>query len=218
MIDVSIQEFVAFLGDDQSQSPILLPRAYSSGGSVNLWIDKMGRIRQRLGHSKQNAVGVTTVGGSSAALVGLWGYRKTAGGALSRKLIGVFDDGADEWEIRVSDNEGVSWTLLENLGAGPVGHAPVFAQFGDLLYITNGVTTARVYDGNALAVAGATQLAAPVIADAGAGPLNGQYQWRIVPATTTGRKPGSVASANTSLQNRRATIAWTADTDVTVVG
>ena len=220
MLPILSQPFDAFLGEDQSKSSILLSTAYSSGGSSNLYIDKLGRIRQIDGYAKVNASSLTTnTGASSVKIVNLFAFRTTTSGTFTRQLMAVLDDGADEWELWYSTDDGATWNFIVDLGASSVGKIPIFVQFGDLLYIVNGAMTARVWNGTALSSAGATQLAAPTITDAGAGPLNGNFLWKITPIKTDGsRKASSAASAVTPLQNRRATVAWVADVDTDVVG
>jgi len=113
--------FDAFLGSQEGIHSIILPDIFSSGGSKNLWIDKYGRAKKIGGYSKQNAIAVTTNGGASATrLRALFPYRKSASGAFTRHLIGVFDDGDDEMEIWKSTDDGVTWTFVQDLGAGSV--------------------------------------------------------------------------------------------------
>lgn len=86
----------AFLGDDQSQSPLLLSSAYSSGGSLNTYIDKRGRIGSVLGWTKQNALPyVTHDDASSAFIPGMFMYRKVAAGSITRQVLFTLDDGVD---------------------------------------------------------------------------------------------------------------------------
>lgn len=211
----------AFLGDSQSSSPFLLADAYSSGGSVNIYIDKLGQIRTVGGWLRQNAAAYTTDTGASAAMIrALYNYRRVAAGATTRQLLFVLDDQVNEWELWFSTDLGVTGTLIADLGAGSVGAIPDFGLFGDELYVVNGVITARLWNGTALANVGATQLAAPTLADAGAGSLNGSgYKYRVVPIQANkARKAGSVSSASLQVRNRRITVTWAADADGTVIG
>ena len=102
------QAFTAFLGTQEGIHSVILPSIYSSSGSKNLYIDKFGRARKILGYAKKNASAVTTNTGSSATMVRhLQAYRKTnTDGTFTRQLIGVFDDGTNEWEIWYSTNNG----------------------------------------------------------------------------------------------------------------
>jgi len=211
----------AFLGDNQGQSVLQLAEFYSSGGSVNLYIDKIGQIRTVDGWLRQNAAAYTTeTGGTASKIPGMYLYRKIAGGTTTRQLLFVLDDGVNEWELHYSTDLGATKTFIADLGSGSVGRIPDFATFGDQLYIANGVIQPRYWDGTALANTGVTQLGAPTLTDAGAGALNGAgYKYRLVPIRANKeRKPGSSPSAALDVQNRRITVSWTADTDVTVVG
>lgn len=210
----------AFLGDEQSQNPLLLSAAYSSGGSVNLYIDKLGRIRTWDGWVRQKAAALTTdTGGSAAIGRALFMFKKTAAGVVTRQLLAVLDDQTNEYEVWRSSDLGATWTFVADLGAGSINTIPCFALFGDELYITNGVVAPRLWDGTNLTTAGATQLAAPVLNNAGPGQLNGSYRYRVVPVKANKvRKPGSVLSAALQVQNGRIGVTWVADADVTVVG
>lgn len=220
MIDPLSLRLTAFLGDQQSQSPYLLPTIYSSSGSINLWIDKLGRIRTVDGWLRQGAARTTDTGASAAMWRGLAHYRRVASGSISRQLIGYLDDQVNEAELWRSSDQGATWTLITDFGAGSVGFIPDFAQFGTELWIANGVIAPRVWDGTTLITAGGTQLAAPTLADGGAGQLNGAgYRYRQVPILASQqRKIGSVASSALDVQNRRITVTLQTDADTNVVG
>lgn len=220
MIPVQTQTFSAFLDTDSSKSSFLLADLYSSGGSQNLYIDKLGRIRPIKGYSPRlEEVLTTDTGDDACRVVGLFPYRKTTAGVFTRQIMAILDDGDDEWELWYSTDDGVTFTFVADLGPTSVGRIPSFQQFGDELYIVNGAIAARMWDGSTLVTVGATRLSAPTIADGGAGPLNGEYRWRIVPRKNDGtRKPGSAQSSVTSLENRRAGLTWIADADTNVVG
>lgn len=222
MVPVQTQPISAFFGEDQSKSTILLSDLYSSGGSQNLYIDKLGRARTILGFSKQTATALTTnTGGSAAKVVALFPYRRTASGTFTRQIMAIIDDATDEWELWYSTNSGATFTFIADLGSGSINRIPSFVQFGDELYIVNGVIATRMWDGTTLTTAGATQLGAPTITQTANGPLTGNYRWKLVPRNTTAatpRKPGSVPSALTQMDGEYAALAWTADTDVAVVG
>lgn len=221
-IPILIQSFTAFLGDSQAESTFTLADTFSPGGSKNLWVDRRGQIRPIDGYSKLTITPlVTNVGASAATLRSMFPFKKTEGGTITRQLLGVLDDGVNEWEIWKSLDTGATWTFISDRGATPVGQYPDWVQFGDLLYITVPKTEIpRVWNGAALSAAGGTQLAAPVIADAlVTGVLSGSFQWRIVPVKSDGtEKIGSVASDATNLTLTQADVTWIADTDVDVVG
>lgn len=211
----------AVLGDAQAHNPLALSAAYSSSGSVGLYMDKMGQLSVVGGWLRQNAAAKTTDTGASTAIArALYMFRKFAAGTFTRQLIAYLDDGVNEAELHYSTDLGATWTLMQDLGAGSIGAIPCFDVFGDELIITNGVVAPRIWTGAAISTAGATQLAAPTLADTGAGPLNGSgYKYRLVPIKANKvRKPGSIASASLDVQNRTITVSWTADADGDVIG
>ena len=109
----------ALLGDAQGQSPFLLAHAYSSGGSINLYINKFGQIRPIDGYTRQNSTAYTTDTGGSAALVrGLYQYRRIAAGTITRQLLFILDDAVNEWELHYSTDLGVTRTFITDFGAG----------------------------------------------------------------------------------------------------
>lgn len=211
----------AFLGDSQAQSVWSLPSIYSSSGSQNLYINKLGQIRTIDGFTRQaEEPYLTNTGGSSAMVRGLYMFRRIAAGTTTRQLMIVLDDQVNEWELWSSTDLGVSQTFIADLGASSVGYIPDWATFGDQLFITNGVMTPRMWDGTTLTLVGGTQLAAPTLADGGAGALNGAgYKYKVIPILANKvRKIGSVASASLDVQNRCITVSWTADADSNVLG
>lgn len=218
-IPISVQLIDAFAGSGQGIHSIILPDIFSSGGSYNVWMDKYARVRRILGYAAQGAAVTTDTGGTATRVRNLFPYRKTSGGAFTRQLIGAFDDAVNEFELFYSNNEGVSWTFIQDFGAGSINTICDFAQFGDELYITNGVVAPRVWDGAAISTAGSTQLAAPTIGSLATGNLSGSFKWKIVPRKTDGtRKQASVASDATSLEANSVTVTWVADPDVLVAG
>lgn len=209
----------ALLGDAQSQNPLLLSTAYSPGGSLNLWINKLGQILPISGYMRQNAVPHVTDAGSAALIRALYQYRKIAGGNTTRQVLLVLDDGVDEWQLCYSTDLGATCVMVDNLGATVVGRIPDFSTFGDQVFITTGVTLPKMWDGAMLSDVGGVQLASPTLAVGAAGDPNGTYRVRIVPIKTDGsRKIGSSASAALNVANKQITVNWTADADVTVGG
>jgi hypothetical protein len=221
-VPIQVQLFDAFLGAQEGIHSVILPDILSSGGSKNLWIDKYGRAKKILGYSKQNSgAAVLTNGGTSAVLGrGLFGYKKQAGGSTSRVLLGVWDDGTDEWEIWRSGDSGLTWTFLYDAGAGSVGMTPDFAQFGDNLFITNGKMAPRVTaDGITVTAAGSTPSPTPTVAAGAAGALSGVFGYKLVSLQTGGvRKYGSATSTVVNLASKQGAVSWTADPDGTVIG
>src|SRR3990167_9049863 len=219
-IPLRIQLIDAFSGSQQGIHSIIMPDIFSSGGSINVYMDRYARVRRILGFSAQGAAVTTNTGGSATRIRNLFPYRDTTGaGAFVRQLIGTFDDATDEYELWYSTDEGVSWTFISDFGAGSINSSTDFAQFGDQLYLTNGVVAPRVWNGTALSTAGSTQLAAPTTAANGTGVLFGSYRVKIVPRKDDGtRNAGSVASISLSLEGEAMDVTWVADADTDVVG
>jgi len=219
-IPLRIQLIDAFHGEQSGIHSIILPDIFSSGGSKNVYMDKYARVKRILGYSAQGAAVVTDTGGSATRVRTLFPYRKTSGGgAFTRQVLGYFDDGTNEAELWFTDDEGVSYTFIEDLGASSVDQIPDFEQFGDELYVTNGKIAPRVWDGATLELAEEDQLAAPTTASAGTGVLFGSFKHKIVPRKDDGtRKPASEPSASLSLEGDSVDVDWVADVDPDVVG
>ena len=218
-LPLRLQLVDAFLGSAEGLHSVIMPDIFSSGGSINVYMDRYARVRRILGYSAQGTAVTTNTGGSATRIRNLFPYRKTSGGTFVRHLIGFFDDAVNEAELWYSTNEGVSYTFIQDFGAGSINSICDFAQFGDELYIANGVVAPRMWDGTSIVTAGATQLAAPTIGTIVTGNLSGSFKWKIVPRNSDAtRKPASVASAATSLEADAVTVTWVADADVAVVG
>ena len=215
-VPLRIQLVDAFLGSGEGIHSIILPDVFSSGGSVNLWIDKYGRAKKISGYAKTNTTAVTTDTGASATMCReLFRYRSSASGSFTRHMLGCFDDQANEFEIWKSTDDGATWTFVQDLGAGSINSQPDFAQLGNTLLFTNGVVTPRTYDGTTWATAGGTQLAAPTLSGTTSGNLAGTYKWKVLPINTDGtRKISSAASAATTITDLQQTVTWTEDAGV----
>jgi hypothetical protein len=217
---IQTQVFTIFMGTQEGIHSVALPEIYSSSGSKNLWIDKLGRAKKILGYAKQNSSAVTTnTGGSATMLRALRAYRQT-GASFTRQLVGVFDDGSDEYELWYSTNDGAAWTFIADLGSGSVGKVPDFAQEGNTLFFTNGVVAPRAWDGSSLTTAGASGKSPTITAavNTATGKLNGSYSWKMVSLTgSIVRSAGAVTSNIIQLQDEKANLSWTADsvTDIT---
>jgi hypothetical protein len=134
---IQTQVFSVFLGTQEGIHSVALPSIYSSSGSRNLWIDKLGRAKKIHGYSKQNSSAVTTNTGSAATrLRALRAYRQT-GSSFTRQLLGVFEAAANEYELWYSTNDGAAWTFIVDLGSGSIGSIPDFAQVDNNLFFTN---------------------------------------------------------------------------------
>jgi hypothetical protein len=217
-IPITLQLFDAFLGVGEGVHSIILPDIFSSGGSKNVYMDKYARVKRIDGYQRQGNAS-TTSAGDPTLIRALQPYRQVSGGVVTRRLVGVFDDGVNEWEVKYSTDQGATWTLLVDFGAGAVGKIPDFEPFGDLLIMTNGVDAPQVINGTAMNAIGQTQLAAPALVAVANGRLSGSYRYKIVPRKTDGtRKMASVTSAVTSADDKSFDLTWIADPDVTVAG
>jgi len=218
---IQTQTFTVFLGTQEGIHSVALPTIYSSSGSRNLWIDKLGRAKKIFGYAKQNSSAVTTnTGGSATRLRDLRAYRQT-GASFTRQLVGVFDDGTDEYELWYSTNDGVAWTFIADLGSGSVGSIPDFAQVDNDLFFANGVVAPRAWNGSSLSTAGASGKSPTITAavNTSSGQLNGSYSWKMVSVDGSEvRSAGSVTSNIIQLQDEQANLSWTADSDTDIVG
>lgn len=213
--------FDAFLGHEEGIHSVILPAIFSSGGSYNVYIDKYARVKKMPGYARQNSSALTTdTGASAAAFVGLFPYRKIASGTTTRQLVGILDDGVNEWEGWVSTDEGANWTFKTDFGSGSVNKIPDFMQFGNELYMTNGVLAPRVWDGSSWSTAGGTQSPTPTAtASSTTGVLNGNYSYKLVSREADGsRHPGSAISTLETVQLKQIDLSWSADADTDVIG
>ena len=218
---IQTQTFSVFLGTQEGIHSVALPSIYSSSGSRNLWIDKLGRAKKILGYSKQNSSAVTTnTGGSATRLRALRAYRQT-GSSFTRQLLGLFDDGSNECELWYSTNSGVAWTFIEDFGSGSINRIPDFAQVDNNLFFVDGVVAPRVWNGSSLATAGASGKSPTITAavNTSSGQLNGSYTWKMVSMDAAeARSAGSVTSNVTQHQDEQANLSWTADSDTDITG
>ena len=218
---IQTQVFTVFMGTQEGIHSVALPAIYSSSGSRNLWIDKLGRAKKILGYAKQNSSAVTTnTGGSATMLRALRAYRQT-GASFTRQLLGVFDDGTDECELWYSTNDGVAWTFIADFGSSSVGAISDFAQFDNTLFFANGVVAPRAWNGSSLSTAGpSTKSPTPTAAvNTASGQLNGSYTWKLISVDgSETRTAGSTTSNVIQLQDEQANISWTADSDTDITG
>ena len=218
---IQTQVFSVFMGTQEGIHSVALPAIYSSSGSRNLWIDKLGRAKKILGYSKQNSSAVTTNTGSAATrLRALRAYRQT-GASFTRQLLGVFEAAASEYELWYSTNDGDSWTFIVDLGSGSVGSIPDFAQVNNTLFFANGVVAPRAWDGSSLSTAGpSAKSPTPTAAvNTASGQLNGTYTFKLVSIEADGtRHPGSVTSNSLQYADEQCNLSWLADGDSDVTG
>ena len=220
---IQTQVFSVFLGTQEGIHSVALPAIYSSSGSRNLWIDKLGRAKKILGYSKQNSSAVTTNTGASATrLRALRAYRKTeSDGTFTRQLLGLFDDGTNECELWYSTNDGAAWTFIADFGSGSVGAIPDFAQVDNTLFFADGVVAPRAWNGSSLSTAGASGKSPTITAsvNTASGQLNGSYTWKMVSVDAAeARSAGSVTSNVIQLQDEKGNLSWTADSDTDITG
>jgi hypothetical protein len=218
---IQTQTFTVFLGTQEGIHSVALPVIYSSSGSRNLWIDKLGRAKKILGYSKQNSSAVTTNTGSAATrLRALRAYRQT-GASFTRQLLGVFEAAANEYELWYSTNDGASWTFIVDLGSGSIGSIPDFAQVDNNLFFANGVVAPRTWNGSSLSTAGpSAKSPTPTAAvNTASGQLNGTYTFKLVSVEADGtRHPGSVTSNSLQYADEQCNLSWSADSDTDVTG
>jgi hypothetical protein len=218
---IQTQTFSVFMGTQEGIHSVALPAIYSSSGSRNLWIDKLGRAKKILGYSKQNSSAVTTNTGSAATrLRALRAYRQT-GASFTRQLLGVFEAASSEYELWYSTNDGESWTFIVDLGSGSIGSIPDFAQVDNTLFFANGVVAPRAWNGSSLSTAGpSAKSPTPTAAvNTAAGQLNGTYTYKLVSIEAAGtRHAGSVTSNSLQYANEQCNLSWTADSDSDVTG
>jgi len=218
---IQTQVFSVFLGTQEGIHSVALPAIYSSSGSRNLWIDKLGRAKKILGYSKQNSSAVTTNTGSAATRVrALRAYRQT-GASFTRQLMGVFEAASSEYELWYSTDDGASWTFIADLGSGSVGSIPDFAQVDNTLFFANGVVAPRAWNGSALSIAGpsAKSPTPTAVVNTAAGQLNGSYSWKLISVDgAEARSAGSVTSNIIQLQDEQSNLSWTADSDTDITG
>jgi hypothetical protein len=220
---ITTQTFTVFMGTQEGIHSVALPSIYSSSGSRNLWIDKLGRAKKILGYSKQNSSAVTTNTGSAATrLRALRAYRQT-GATFTRQLIGVFEAAANEYELWYSTNDGASWTFITggDLGSGSIGSIPDFAQVDNTLFFANGVVAPRAWNGSSLSTAGPSAKSPTPTAtvNTASGQLNGTYTYKMVSIDgDENRSAGSVTSNVLHYQDEQCDLNWTADEDTDVEG
>lgn len=214
----------AFLGSQEDSHSLTLVQVHSSGGSKNVWIDKLGCVRSIQGFTKQNLTAVASATYSTnLRLVGLYAYNiyQAAEGVLrtAQQLLGVFSGvdsvtGSLVVEIHVSQDAGASWLRLNGF-TDPTSEIPIFAQIGELAIITGLTRVPTRWDGTThYAITANFQGSTPAITRPGAGGLTGNVKFRIVPVWTNGTKQnGSAPTVVEAFAHEAALLTWTASTD-----
>ncbi len=214
---LQVQLFDAFLGEQQGIHSIALPDVFSSGGSQNLYIDKYGRAKRVLGYVQQNHAPLATIGGAPARIRNLFHYKQTTGGSITRRLVGVLDNGVDTWDVWYSNDLGVTWSVLTSTALS--GQIADFAQFGDDLYIATGKSGPLRLRDTVLTVAGTTQSPTPTAAlSPNAGLLLGSYRYKLLSVASGVRQTGSAATASIAVQDHMILITWAPDVNPIVTG
>lgn len=217
-IPLQVQTFSILAGANESIDSINLSNMASTGGVSNVWMDKYGRATRILGYTAVNTAYRSHTGSNATQGRGLFQYRTIASG-ITRQILSVWDDGSTHYDIAYSNDNGVTNTYLTDLGATSVGAVPIFAQFGNVAYLTNGKATPQQYDGTTMQAAGKTQSPTPASAAGSAGNLQGVYIYKLVSINADkSRQYASAASAALTVTNSQISVTWTADTDVTKVG
>lgn len=219
-IPLTTQVFNAFLGAAEGTNVLLLPDAFSSSGSVNVWMDKFGRVRSWGGYSA--LAGVPAHGN---AFTGLFFVTIDEGGpwswpTLPGKLLGYtepWNSGSTDNNLVLSSDGGITWSTVAH--AAGAGLLPDFAQFGNAVYITMPSSLGN-YSYNAdgsgtFAAVTNTQSPTPSASSGSAGALNGTYKYKLVSihGTTGARKLASAPSTILSVSNKSVSLSWTADAD-----
>lgn len=214
-IPLTTQVFNAFLGTNEGTNVLLLPDAFSSEGSVNVWMDKFGRVRSWGGYSALNS---SVSHGDRFA-----GLFQAHIASMSSPFIGTtgvfigFIEHLDSLTFKtylVTSTDGTSWTELTNASAGR--DCPDFAQFGTVVYITAPNSIGNyTYDGTSAAAITNTQSPQPSVSEGSTGVLNGSYKYKLVSihGTTGARKLASLSSTLITTTNKQLSLSWTADAD-----
>ena len=219
-VPLQTQLFDTFLGADEGIHSIILPDVFSSGGSKNMWTDQYARTRKIDGYNKQNSTKVT-ISATDTRCRALLPYRSTSGGSITRQTLGIFTDDSTVWSAFKSTDDGATWSSIFANIAGAINTIPDWAQFGDVGYLTSSAFAPKKWDGTTLSTTGRTQspTVTPTVSGT-AGVLIGNYTYKLVSVYSADgtRKAASVASINANVPSKQVTLAWTADTDVTVGG
>lgn len=212
---LQVSVYPTFLGEDEGINPIVLPEVFSSGGSLNLYIDELGRAKKILGYTQQNSTAVTQNGSGDASVNS--GFASYFNGT-TETLIGAWRDGVNEYEYWTSTDQGATWTY-GSVDLGAAGGAISAVQYGNTLFLANTAGN-RKYNGSSFSTVGGTQSPQPTAADsAGGNALNGTYKYKLVSVKADGvRSPGSLASTAVQVQNEAVSLSWSADADTNITG
>ncbi len=109
-LPMQTQQFGGAAGTHEGLGPLDVAEFFSSEDSQNVYIEKsgpLGAIKKIKGYVAQNGTAITTdTGGSAVKVVGMFPYRSIAS-ATTRHVIAVVDDGANEYEVYRSTDDGL---------------------------------------------------------------------------------------------------------------
>lgn len=193
------------------QNVLALDAVYQPLHSFNFYMRKSGSLRMINGLSALNTAITTDTTADATRVTGLYAYKAlNSDGTITRRIVAMVDDGANEREIWHSTDDGATFTFLKDLGTGGTNVIPDFAQFENTLIITTAYETGAAgtpqsYDGTSVADAGQTQPSAPTVAaSSSAGELNGTYKYKVAIIDTSGSVgPASAASSSVTVEDLR---------------
>lgn len=222
-LPLSIQIITAFLGEDQGSNVMLLPEAFSSGGSKNVYHDKLGRLKKISGYAQEGVVSGWS--GQARSLAQLAAYDDQAS-QCPIYLVHLYDGSTyrgvtAEDELMGTSTSPTRWTSRYSSFVDTSVHPPAdSAQWGtNVLYNASlqGANDKMSVSAGTITYADLTATQSPTVSvsEGSAGKLNGTYQWKLVSihGTTGARKAASVASAVLTTTDKQASLTWTADAD-----
>lgn len=214
-LPVQVSVYTTLLGTEEGINPVALPELFSSGGSLNMYIDELGRAKKILGYTVLNSATVTANGSGDPVINRSLHVYNTISTPL---LVAVWDDQVNEGEIWTSDDQGISWTFRAQWGTG--GVLPSAAQYGTAMYLALATNTPyKTTNGTTWTAVSPTQSPTPSAADSASGQaLNGTYKYKLVSMEGALRHAGSTASSAVQVQNEAVAVTWTADADTNVTG
>lgn len=227
-IPLVTQLFSSFGGTQESVSQFLLPDIFSSGGSKNVYVNKLGEVKSIYGYKHDGLTTVTP--GTSYAVRSMFPYRSSTAGVFSRVTLAVSiseDPLINIGELQYS-TDGLNFYSAESTlvspaspGSAYVGKVPDFAQFGNDVYMAVGeVTPLKSSNGTSWAYVNPTQSLTPFVTESTTdGVLKGSFKYKLVAIKTDGtRIGGSDETSPVQVSNKRINVSWLADPDTSVGG
>jgi len=216
--DLSFLQLTTFLGTEEGFSDVVVPDFYSPSDSVNVYVDKTGRIARILGTSAKSADLVTDTGSTAAKVLSLVPVNDSNG--KTNTVFAYLSDGVNEAELWKGTLAGsfADFAFSKETSTSAVTLPADWTAFGDNTYITCAPGTPQKWDGSSLTNAGLTQSPTVTSVAGSATTHAGTYRWKLVSMVGPTRQQGSVASTALALNDEDADLTWTADTDGTVTG